>query len=323
MKLLVTGGFGFIGSHYVDKAVSSGHEVYVIDKLTYASNLRNLADVREKIAGEFFLDLAHRDALIPIFEKCGSFDAIVNFAAESHVDRSIKTPGLFFESNVTAVVNLLECLRSGGAKRMVQISTDEVYGSIESGNWQETSNLDPRSPYSASKASADLICKSYANTFGVDVAITRSSNNFGPRQSVEKFIPKSILAILNDQPIEIYGQGNNMREWISVYQNVSYIHKIVEANDLNFDTYNIGGLIKTNLEVISELREVTGHRNHPVRFINDRPGHDFRYSVDSKRVIEEFGSEASMSLTEGLSDTFEWYLRNTDWVNESLSRLMA
>ena len=233
MRFIVTGGMGFIGSHFVELLLENKHEILLIDKMTYAANPLNLSQEVQNEANFRKIDIADAISLNECVQKFGSVDCIVNFAAESHVDRSIKDSMPFIESNIRGTMNLLELVRNSGAKRMIQVSTDEVYGSLDTGSWLENSNLDPRSPYSASKASAEMMCNAYENTYGIQLIVTRCANNFGPRQSVEKFIPLAITSIFSGSQIPIYGDGSNRREWVHVIDHCQAIYKLSTAEKFN------------------------------------------------------------------------------------------
>lgn len=301
MNILVTGGAGFIGSNFVHMLVDS-HEDYkitVLDKLTYAGNIRNLDDVLDKIvfiSGDI-CDKIH-----------GTYDVIFNFAAETHVDRSIENPYGFIRSNIDGTFNLLEYARRHDINRFVQISTDEVYGSLEVGSASETSVLNPSSPYSASKAAADHLVMSYFKTYDLPILITRSSNNFGPYQHPEKLIPMSILKLLLHSKIPIYGSGNNVRDWIFVSDNCSGIHTVFKYG-VPGEIYNIGADNElSNLEVIEHLLgHMHGVLEEDVEFVADRSGHDFRYSINTAK-IKKLGWKPIADFDKSISDTIDWYL---------------
>jgi dTDP-glucose 4,6-dehydratase len=322
MKLLVTGGYGFIGSHFIDLAIDGGDSVYVVDEMTYAANPLNISNEKKELINFERVNICNFIQLSHFAKKNGPFDCIINFAAETHVDRSIEVSSNFFTTNINGVVNLLELMRIGISKKMIQVSTDEVYGSIESGKWNEFSILDPRSPYSASKASAELICNAYANTYGLNVIITRSANNFGQRQAVEKLIPKSNSSIIDGKPIELYGNGSNTREWIFVKDHCSIIYRLVYSEKTDFKLYNIGGEEFSNLDIARKLFDISGV-NENIKFIKDRPGHDFRYSVNDARIRNEFGYNFEHNLDNNLVETYEWYRKNLDWINLSKKRNSA
>ena len=322
MKVLVTGGLGFIGSHFVEQQIQLGNEIVIIDKLTYAGSLKNItvsADQNPKI---IILDIADTAQVEKELNKFDYFDWIVNFAAESHVDRSIISGVVFFESNTKGVVNLLDYCRKNKGTKFLQVSTDEVYGSLSKGFWTEDSQVDPRSPYSASKASAELICTAYRNTYGIEVTITRCANNFGPRQALEKLIPVAIDSLLSGSTVKIYGDGMNRREWISVYDHVNAINKIISAETLNFTTYNIGGIEMSNIEIVTKLATLI---DVPIKieFIADRLGHDFRYAMNDSRIRGELDLKISTEIDISLKNTIDWYLANSDWVKESKEKVLS
>jgi len=321
MRILVTGGFGFIGSHFARARVTMGDEVVIIDKLTYAGNKLNLSDVDEDFYKFELIDVAKKEVLDNFFKLEKKFDLIVHFAAESHVDRSISNGKEFIESNIVGTFNLLEGLRNNAAKKMIHISTDEVYGSLKVGSWDEISNLDPRSPYSASKASSDLLCLSYISTYDLNIVISRCANNFGSHQSPEKFIPNSIIKIIQGKRIPIYGDGRNRREWIHVNDHIRAINLLAEAEKTEFKIYNISGTEMENLELAKFISMKLKKNSEFYEFVQDRKGHDFRYSIDSRRIENEFGWKLESDFKKELEETINWYLKNPYWINNSLSRL--
>lgn len=316
MHIVVTGGYGFIGSSFVKLANAAGHQVSIIDKMTYAADLANI-DVEIAHACNFeILDISEHSKLFAHLEKLPNIDYIVNFAAESHVDRSINDGKPFVQSNVLGVVNLLEFVKINKKIKILQVSTDEVYGSISEGSWKENAIIDPRSPYSASKASAELFCSAYRNTHQLQVTITRCANNFGPKQSAEKLIPTIIRSVLANKPIPVYGDGSNIREWIYVDNHASSILKIVEKDNPEHKIYNIGGESHTNINLVKSILGLMGKNEDSIQFVRDRPGHDFRYSVDSSLFVAEFGQfENNMYLN--LENTINWYLENLEWLKRS------
>ena len=320
MRFIVTGGMGFIGSHFVDILLENNHEILLIDKMTYAANPLNLSPEKQNAANLRIVDIADDRRLNECAHIFGSVDYIFNFAAESHVDRSIENSHPFLDSNIKGTVNLLELLRKGAAKKMIQVSTDEVYGSINSGSWSEASSLIPNSPYSASKASAEMMCNAYGHTFGLDIVITRCANNFGPRQSLEKFIPKSILSIINGSSVQVYGNGKNRREWLSVIDHCRALY-LLASNKSKHKVYNISGIEFDNLEIVEKISEVFTNNETKIQFVSDRLGHDFRYSVNSERLENELGWKPIHTFEETLSSTVAWYKNNPIWIEESLRRL--
>jgi dTDP-glucose 4,6-dehydratase len=320
MRILVTGGFGFIGSEFSTLAHKSGHHLTIIDKMTYAADLENLGPELKSQACISNLDISDSKILAEFLATHESFDYIVNFAAESHVDRSIKNGVVFVNSNVLGTVNLLEYLKQHPETKMLQVSTDEVYGTIGQGSWNEEFPLKPRSPYSSSKAAAELFCLSYQTTHNVKVVITRCANNFGPRQSAEKLIPTIISSVLDGKKIPIYGDGQNRREWIYVKDHASALLRIVEGNPKH-SIYNIGGIEMTNLELASQLVQILGAPQSDIVFVTDRLGHDRRYSVDHSRFVAEFGKIQSNEINGLLESTVDWYKSNLEWLQRSQSRL--
>ena len=316
MRLLVTGGFGFIGSHFARMASQMGHIVTILDKLTYAANPLNIP--KDELARINFIqiDIADSAAINNLFKETESFDCIVNFAAESHVDRSIVDTQPFLNSNVIGTINMLELCKKGVAKRLLQVSTDEVYGSIRSGSWQENSPLLPRSPYSASKASAELFCQAYVSTHELVVTTIRSANNFGPCQSVEKFIPKIISSLSSNRPVEVYGDGRNKREWVYVGHVAEILLELVWREDLFGGTYNIGGVEMSNLELVFEIAKRM-NMEPEIKFTEDRKGHDFRYSVDDDLIYTKLSGLKKTNFASQLSQTVDWYCSNSEWVKLS------
>jgi dTDP-glucose 4,6-dehydratase len=310
MRLLVAGGAGFIGSTYVERRLAEHPDdsVRVLDKLTYAGRRENLAG----LPGERFElvegDICDRDAVRGALDGC---DAVVNFAAESHVDRSISSPGEFITTDVYGTYVLLEAARDA-AIRHLQISTDEVYGSIESGSFTESSPLDPSSPYSASKAGGDLIVSAFKHTFGVDSLIVRASNNYGPRQHPEKLIPLAILNALHGDPVPVYGDGAQVRNWLFVEDFCSAIDVVLERGEAG-QAYNVGGPDELpNLEVVKRILSLSGRGEELIEFVTDRLGHDRRYSLASER-LEDLGWRAGVAFDEGIERTVAWYRDNEDW----------
>ena len=305
MKILVTGGLGFIGSNFVrynaDKA-----EIVVVDALKYGSNKNNLKNLDCKVVNG---DICDYDLMAELLK---GVDAIVNFAAETHVDRSISNPFAFVESNVLGTYTILEAMRKVNPEaKLVHIGTDEVYGAIEKGSFKEDDTLRPSSPYSASKASADMFVLAYARTYGLNAVITRCTNNYGPYQFPEKLIPKAILRAKMDMGIPIYGTGKNVRDWIFVDDHCEAINLVLDKG-VRGEIYNVsGGEEKTNLEVVNELLEVMA-KNDLIEFVEDRPGHDLRYSFDSPK-IKMLGWTPKHSFKAGLKETVKWYLENKWW----------
>jgi len=313
MRIVVTGGAGFIGSHfirYILKRYPSDH-ILNIDKLTYAGNLENLKEVENNPRYAFLKeDICNRGA---IEEAISGYDVIINFAAESHVDRSINTPEIFLKTDIMGTFNLLEIAREKGVKRYIQISTDEVYGSAEEGErFSESSPLNPSSPYSASKAAADLLVLSYYRTYKLPTIIIRSTNNYGPNQYPEKFIPLFITNALEDKPLPLYGDGKNVRDWLFVLDNCKGIDIILHKGKEG-EIYNIAGENeRENIFIAKKILEYLGKPFSLIKFVKDRPGHDRRYSISCEKV-KELGWSPEVSLEEGLSLTVDWYKNNQDW----------
>jgi dTDP-glucose 4,6-dehydratase len=306
MKLLVCGGAGFIGSNFVRLRVrDDGDEVVVLDKLTYAGRRENLAglDVKLVVGG-----IEDRDAVAEAIEGA---DAVVNFAAETHVDRSIAEPDAFVTTHALGTYVLLEAARERGL-RYVQVSTDEVYGSIEEGSFTESSPLQPSSPYSATKAGADLLVASYRHTFGLEALIARGSNNYGPYQYPEKLIPLMVLNALHGDPLPVYGDGQQVRNWLYVEDFGRAIGHVL-AHGTPGEAYNVGGPDEcTNLEVVERIIALTGAPSSLVEYVTDRPGHDRRYSLGSEKV-RALGWDAQVRFEEGLERTVRWYQGHEDW----------
>ena len=315
MRVLVTGGAGFIGSHYVRELVSgsypafAGAEVVVLDKLTYAGSETNLAPVAGKF--EFVRgDICDADV---VAEQMRGIDVVVHFAAESHVDRSITGSADFVLTNVLGTQTLLQGALNAGVGRFVHVSTDEVYGSIEDGSWTETHILEPNSPYSASKASSDLLARAFHRTHGLPVSITRCSNNYGPYQFPEKVIPLFVTNLIDGRKVPLYGDGLNVRDWLHVADHCRGIQLVAEGGRPG-EIYNIGGGTElTNRELTEKLLEATGRDWTAVEPVQDRLGHDRRYSVDISKIASELGYAPQVDFTVGLSDTVEWYRENRAW----------
>mgnify|MGYP003880659445 CR=1 FL=1 len=325
MKILITGGCGFIGSNFIRYILREHPDWRIVnlDKLTYAGNLKNLEDVTSDPRYKFIRgDIANRELVDRVFTQERP-DAVVNFAAESHVDRSILDPSPFIETNVKGVQVLLEAVRKYLVQRFIQISTDEVYGSLgEKGYFTEDSPLLPNSPYAASKAAADLLCRAYHKAYSVPVIITRSSNNYGPYQFPEKLIPLMIRNALHGEPLPVYGKGENVRDWLYVEDNCRAIDLVLQKGRVG-EIYNIGGgCEKRNIEVVELICEIV--KNHPktqhlrptIQYIEDPRGaaHDFRYALDCRKIKEELDWTPKVRFEEGLRRTVEWYLEHQDWV---------
>jgi dTDP-glucose 4,6-dehydratase len=314
MKLLVTGGAGFIGSNFVRhiRQEHSDWEITNLDKLTYAGNLENLKDIQDQPDYHFVKgDIADRKSVDKLLGQ--GFDVIVNFAAESHVDRSILDASPFIETNVKGTQVLLEGAKKHGIQRFIQVSTDEVYGSIDSGRFTEESLLSPNSPYSASKTAADLLCRAYFKTHRVPAIVTRCTNNLGPYQFPEKLIPLVITNALEDKPVPVYGDGLNIRDWIFVHDHCRALDVVLQKGKPG-EIYNIGsGNEKTNLELIHKLLELLDKPQSLIQFVTDRPAHDRRYALDCAKITTELGWKPAYSFEKALSATVDWYLKNGPW----------
>jgi len=320
-RVLVTGGCGFIGCNFLRLMVPerTGTEWVNLDALTYAGRLENTADFADADNYRFVKGAIQDSMLVEAhFSEGGGFDAVVNFAAETHVDRSIAGPRVFVETNVTGTQNLLEAARRHGVERFVQVSTDEVYGSLgpEDPAFTEESPLLPNSPYAASKASADLLCRAYHETFGTPTVVTRCSNNYGPYQYPEKLIPFFIVRhALLDRPVPLYGDGMNVRDWLHVEDHCRAVALALDGGEPG-RLYNVGGdNERTNLEITRLILDALGKPRDLISFVADRPGHDRRYATDSTRLQKELGWRTEHSFEEGIRETVEWYTENTEWVS--------
>ena len=314
MRLLVTGGAGFIGSNYVRMLVNGElkgiSKLIVLDKLTYSGNKQNLNDL-DSSSFEFIQGDICDSELVSNLSK--QVDAIVNFAAESHVDRSIDSSREFFQTNVLGVHTLLESARKSNVGIFLQISTDEVYGSITEGSWDEDFPLQPNSPYAASKASADLISQAYHRTYGMDVRITRCSNNYGPYQYPEKVIPLFITNLIQDKKVPLYGQGLNVRDWLHVTDHCRGIHLVLTKGRPG-DVFNIGGGRElSNLELTRVILQEMGASEEKIEKVADRLGHDFRYSLSIGKIEKELGYKPEVRFEEGIGQTIEWYKSHKKW----------
>jgi dTDP-glucose 4,6-dehydratase len=316
MKVLITGGAGFIGSHYTRTLLSGGYpgferaRVTVLDKLTYAGNLANLDTVVTSPRFSFICgDICDAELLASVVP---GHDAVINFAAETHVDRSITGAASFVAANVVGVQTLLEACLDGGVQRIVQVSTDEVYGSIESGSWTEAAPLAPNSPYAAAKAGGDLMARAYAHTHGLNVSITRCCNNYGPYQYPEKVIPLFVTSLLDGHKVPLYGDGKNVRGWIHVDDHCRGIQLVLEKGEAG-RAYNINGNVElTNMELTGILLESCGASWDMVEAVADRKGHDRRYSLDDS-LLQHMGYVPRIPFNEGLKDTVRWYKANRKW----------
>jgi dTDP-glucose 4,6-dehydratase len=325
-KVLITGGAGFIGSNYAyfhtDKYPED--EVFVLDKLTYAGNLNNLKGLLESDAVNFIKgDIADQNFVSNLFET-EKFDKVINFAAETHVDRSIIDPHIFVETNVIGTHNLLLASRDNKVGRYHQISTDEVYGDLGTGSkdyFTESTPINPNCPYAASKAAADLLVFSYFETYGMPITISRCSNNYGPYQFPEKLIPYFFKLASNDQPLPVYGDGLNVRDWLYVIDHCRAIDLIVQSKKYG-EVYNIGGHNEyTNLEITKNILKFLRKDEDLITFVEDRRAHDRRYAMDPLKIERELGWAPSVTFEEGIQKTFDWYEANQDWVRELEARI--
>jgi dTDP-glucose 4,6-dehydratase len=321
MRVLVTGGAGFIGSNFVEMALSDQFpeisDVVVLDKLTYAGKLSNLASVSSNPNFEFI----HGDVcdVELVNQIVNQVDAIINFAAESHVDRSIENSSEFIRSNVLGAQVLLDAAKNCRIKKFVQVSTDEVYGSIPQGSWDENAPLLPNSPYSASKAAADLLVRSYFVTHGLNVNVTRCSNNYGPRQDFEKLIPNFIFKLRSDERVPVYGDGLNVRDWLFVKDHCLGIYQVL-TKGIAGEIYNIGGGTElTNIQLTNKLLKLMGKNESYINYVKDRLGHDRRYSVDYAK-IRELGFTPSDSFEENLAMTVSWYQQEIKTLSPTTDR---
>ena len=315
MRLVVTGGCGFIGSNFVRHVLKerAGWRITVLDALTYAGNLANLADVSSNSG----LTLVRGDIAdsVVVRSTLNGADAVVNFAAESHVDRSILDSAPFIRTNVMGTHCLLEVAREQGLGRFLQVSTDEVYGSLGAqGRFTEETSLAPNSPYSASKAAADLLVRAYVHTHGVQALVIRSSNAYGPYQFPEKLIPLMIANAMSEQPLPVYGDGLHVRDWVHVGDLCAAVLCVLEGGRQG-EVYNVGGGNElTNLHVVRRILELTGAAASLIQFVPDRPGHDRRYAMDHSKLTAELGWRPAHSFDDGLRETVEWYRANDSWV---------
>lgn len=316
-KVLVTGGAGFIGGNFVQYMLKKypGYRIYNLDFLTYAGDLTKHEEI-EEMENYYFLkaDIANRDRINAIFKE-HKFDYVVHFAAESHVDRSITEPGIFVQTNVVGTQVLLDAAKQYGINKFVHVSTDEVYGDLEfdpTTYFTEDTPLQPNSPYSASKASSDLLVRAYHETFGLPVNITRCSNNYGPYHFPEKLIPLTISRVLNDQKVPVYGDGKNIRDWLHVFDHCSAID-LVMHNGINGEVYNVGGHNeRTNLEVVKTILKTLNKSEELIEYVTDRLGHDKRYAINPTK-IENLGWKPTFTFEIGIEQTIQWYLDNEEW----------
>lgn len=322
MKFLITGGAGFIGSNYLHYVVNkySEDKFICLDALTYAGNYNNIKELENKDNFKFVKgDIRDKELVEKLFEQY-KFDYVINFAAESHVDNSIKNPNLFADTNILGTMTLLNASKKYGVKRYHQVSTDEVYGDLPLDRpdllFTEDTPIHTSSPYSASKAGADLQVLAYARTFKLPVTISRCSNNYGAYQFPEKLIPVVISKALNDEPIPVYGKGENVRDWIHVHDHNVGVDMIVR-NGRDGEVYNLGGHSeRTNLEVVKTILKQLNKPESLITYVTDRPGHDLRYAINSEKVEKELGWNRTYTFEEGIKETINWYVNNQEWIED-------
>ena len=320
-KLLVTGGAGFIGNCFIRHILKKypDYKVINLDALTYAGNIANLDDVKNNPNYKFVHgDICDKNLVADLMPEV---DTIVNFAAESHVDRSITGPEIFIDTNVKGTLNLLQNAKKFGIDRYLQVSTDEVYGSLgTTGYFYETTPLSPNSPYSASKASADMLVRAYHETYGMPTLNTRCSNNYGPYQYPEKLIPYFISLLLKGEKVPVYGDGLNVRDWLYVYDHCEAIDVVLHKGKVG-EVYNIGGHNeKTNMEITKLIISAMGKDESSIKYVQDRLGHDRRYAISNDKITSELGWKPSLTFEEGIKITIDWYLNNQDWIQAILDR---
>ncbi len=321
MKTLVTGGAGFIGSNYLHYVVEKykDEEFVCLDKLTYAGNYNNIKDLEKNKNYKFVLgDICDRDFVYKLFDN-EKFDVVINFAAESHVDNSIKNPELFLRTNIIGTEVLMDACLKYNVERFHQVSTDEVYGDLPLDRldllFSESTPIRTSSPYSTSKASADLLVMAYHRTYGLPVTISRCSNNYGPYQFPEKLIPVVISKALNDDKVPVYGKGENVRDWIHVHDHNVGVDLIVRKGKIG-EVYNLGGHCeKTNIEMVKTILKHMNKSFELIEFVEDRKGHDLRYAIDSTKVEKELGWSRLYNFEDGIKETIDWYLNNQDWID--------
>jgi len=321
-NILVTGGAGFIGSNFINYILNVRNDIFIVnlDKLTYAGNLKNLSKVENRPNNVFIKgDIVNDEIVRYIFEKY-KITHVINFAAESHVDRSILGSEVFFRTNVLGTNVLLENAKQFGVEKFIQISTDEVYGSLgPEGQFEETTPLRPNSPYAASKAAADMMALAFHHTYGVPVVITRCSNNYGPLQFPEKLIPLMIINSLSNKKLPVYGDGLNVRDWIYVIDHNRAVELVLEGGKTG-EVYNIGANTeKRNIEIVKLILNQLGKSEDLIEYVKDRPGHDKRYAINSSKIKEELEWQAEYSFEEAMKDTINWYIENERWWKEIIS----
>jgi dTDP-glucose 4,6-dehydratase len=322
---MVTGGAGFIGSNFIRHILKKDHDIEVVnvDILTYAGNLKNLKDVEKQFSNRYTFfrgDVCDRKFISSILET-HRIDVLINFAAESHVDRSIMDSDIFVKTNIIGTKTLLDAALDAAVPLFIQISTDEVYGSLDyDGKFTEKSVIAPNSPYAASKAAADHLVRAYSVTYELPVIITRCSNNYGPYQFPEKFIPLMILNAIENKPLPVYGNGENIRDWIHVEDHSSALYTVMSKGKPG-EVYNIGGNCeKQNVDVTRTILDVLSKPQELITFVTDRPGHDLRYAMDYSKLQNSLGWEPKVRIEEGLHETIKWYSENTEWIQSVKTR---
>lgn len=323
-RILVTGGAGFIGNCFVRHILNKypDYKVINLDALTYAGNIENLDDVKDNPNYKFVHgDICDKNLVADLMPEV---DTIVNFAAESHVDRSITGPEIFIDTNVKGTLNLLQNAKNAGIDRYLQVSTDEVYGSLgKTGYFYETTPISPNSPYSASKASADMLVRAYHETYGMPTLNTRCSNNYGPYQYPEKLIPFFISLLLKGEKVPVYGDGMNVRDWLYVYDHCEAIDVVLHKGKVG-EVYNIGGHNeKTNMEITHLILDAMGKDESSIKYVQDRLGHDRRYAISNDKITSELGWKPSLTFEEGIKITIDWYLNHQDWIQAILDKQAA
>jgi dTDP-glucose 4,6-dehydratase len=322
MRLLVTGGAGFIGSNFVRRlltdSTSSVTKIIVLDKLTYAGTFENLEAFQDDMRFQFIHgDINNQTLVENLFEKV---DAVVHFAAESHVDRSILEAAPFIETNVLGTASLLETLRKFPKVKFLHVSTDEVYGSISEGSWNEEFPISPNSPYAASKASSDLLALAYQRTYGLDILVSRCCNNYGPNQFPEKLIPLFITNLIQGRKVPVYGDGKNIREWIHVDDHCDALNLILSKGESG-QIYNIGSSFElSNLEITNLILKAFNRGEESIEYVSDRPGHDYRYSLDYSKAKSKLGYSPKIDFKNGLRKTVDWYLENQTWWDSKIQK---
>jgi len=318
-KILATGGAGFIGSEFIRQAVKKGYKIIVIDKLTYSGDLERVKEVEGGY--KFYrVDICNKKQIEEIF-KVEKVDIAVHFAAQTHVDRSILNPNPFIETNIKGTQVLLDAAKKYGIEKFFHISTDEIYGEIKKGKFSENSPLRPNSPYAVSKAAADMLVKAYHRTYNLPVVVIRPTNTYGPWQYPEKFIPLTILKILRQEKIPVYGDGRNIREWLYVEDCVEGIYQVIEKGKTG-EIYNLGsGEEKQNIKMIEQILKILNKSGSLIEFVKDRPGHDFRYRLNSEKIYEEIGWQPKVKLKDGINLTLDWCLKHKNWLLSKWKRI--